>query len=98
MTILYEAYQIRSGSGRVIAVATAEATDSGITISQRYILTTNTDCFVRFSGSAVTTADGGFDIFMPAGSSAVLVATNGTIRAIRDTADGKLGISELEVV
>ena len=97
MSILYEAYQIIAGSGRVIAVAVAEATDTVI-VSQRYLITTNTDCFIRFSGSAVTSADDNFDIFLPAGGSAALVATNATIRAIRNTADGTLGISRLEQV
>ena len=97
MTVLLEGYQIVAGSGLVIAVATAEATDT-VEISQIYILTTNTDCFVRFSASAVTAADGNFDLFMPAGASAILRSTNATIRAIRDTADGKLGISKLEAV
>ena len=97
MAILRDAYQIVAGSGLVIAVATAEATDTVI-LNQLYILTCNTDCFVRFSGSAVAATDTNFDLFMPAGTSAVLRATNATIRAIRDTADGTLGISRLEVV
>ena len=97
MTILRDAYQIVAGSGKVIAVATNEATDT-VVIHQLYIITTNTDCYVRFSGSAVVASDGNFDIFLPAGTSAVLRATNAVIRAIRATADGLLGISKLEVV
>jgi len=97
MAILRDAYQIVAGSGLVIAVAVAEATDT-VLIHQLYVLTCNTDCFVRFSATAVSAADGGFDLFMPSGTSAVLRATNATIRAIRDTADGTLGISRLEVV
>ena len=97
MTILRDAYQIVAGSGLVIAVATNEATDTVI-IHQLYIITTNTDCYVRFSASAVVASDGNFDLFMPSGTSAVLQATNATIRAIRATADGVLGISRLEVV
>lgn len=97
MTILRDAYQIVAGSGKVIAVATAEATDT-VEKHQLYIITTNTDCYVRFSASAVAASDGNFDIFLPAGTSAVLRATNATIRAIRATADGVLGISKLEIV
>ncbi len=96
-TALYDAYQILAGSGKVIAVATSEATDTVI-LGQVYILTTNTDCYIRFSGSAVTTADDNFDLFMPAGSTAVLKATNATIRAIRNSADGILGISRVEQI
>ena len=97
MTILRDAYQIVAGSAKVIAVATSEATDT-VVKHQLYIITTNTDCFVRFSASAVVASDGNFDIFLPAGTSAVLRATNAVIRVIRATADGLLGVSKLEVV
>ncbi len=81
----------------MIAVATAEATDT-VTISENYVLSCNTDCYVRFSASAVVATDGNFDLFMPSGSIAVLNATFTTIRVIRATADGVLGISLLGVV
>lgn len=95
MTILNEAYKIVQGSGKVIAVATTEATDT-VVISENYVLSTSTDCYVRFSASAVVASDGNFDLFMPAGSIAVLNAQNTTIRVIRSTADGFLGVSLLE--
>lgn len=97
MAVIRDTYQIVAGSGKSITVAVAESTDT-VVLSQNYILTTNTDCYVRFSASAVAATDGNFDLFMPAGSSAVLTATHATIRAIRATADGILGISKLEVV
>ena len=97
MSIRNDAYQLVAGGSKVITVATAEATDT-VVISEDYVLSTNTDCFVRFSGSAVAGTDNNFDLFMPAGSIAVLRATNTTIRVIRATADGLLGISRLEVV
>jgi hypothetical protein len=75
---------------------TAEATQA-VKIATVYVLTTNTDCYIRFSGSAVAATDGNFDLFMPAGSSAILMATNTTLRAIRDSADGILGVSEVEI-
>jgi len=96
MSVLRDSYQLVQGGGNVIAVVTAEATQA-VKIATVYVLTTNTDCFIRFSGSAVTAADGGHDLFMPAGSSAILMATNTTLRAIRDTADGTLGIAEVEI-
>ena len=95
--VLRDAYQIVAGSGKNIAVATSEVTET-VKIGNSYIITVNTDTFVRFSGSAVTSADDNFDLFMPLGSSAILRATNTTFRAIRSTADGILGISEVEVV
>lgn len=97
MSVLRDAYQIIAGSGLNLAITSSEVTDTVIK-SQVYIVTTNTDCYVRFSGSAVTSSDGNFDIFLPAGAAAVLRATNSTIRAIRDSADGTLGVSRLEVV
>jgi len=96
-TTLYESYQILAGSGNVIAIATAEATQA-VDVAQVYILTTNTDCFIRFSGSAVAATNGNFDLFLPSGTSAILKATNGTLRVIRDSADGTLGFSQLEQV
>ncbi len=97
MSVLRDAYQIIAGSGLNIAVSSSEVTET-VRAGESYIVTTNTDCFVRFSGSAVTSSDGGFDLFMPSGSSAILRATNATFRAIRSTADGVLGISRIEVV
>lgn len=96
-TTLYDSYQLEQGLGVVIAVAASEATDT-VVVGQLYILTCNTDCFIRFSGSAVAATDGNFDLFMPAGSSAILKATNATIRAIRDSVDGTLGVAKVEQV
>lgn len=97
MSVLRDAYQIAAGSGLNIAVATSEVTET-VQVGEVYIVTVNTDTFVRFSGSAVTASDGAFDLFMPAGTSAILRATNTTFRAIRSTTDGILGISRAEVV
>ena len=93
-TSLYEGFQLVAGGGLKIAVATAEATTT-VKTGQVYVLQCNTDCYIRFSGSAVTASAGGYDLFMPSGSSAVLTATNDTLRAIRDSADGTLGIGQL---
>ncbi len=97
MSVLRDAYQIEAASGKVIAVAVGEATVT-VVKHQNYILTCNTDCYVRFSASAVAASDGNFDLFMPSGSIAILVATHATVRVIRDSADGILGISKVEVI
>jgi len=97
MSVLRDAYQILAGGTVKIAVATAEAT-AVVQKGKVYIITTNTDCFFRFSGTAVSSTAGAFDIFLPSGSSAILRATHATARAIRDTADGTMGISEIEIV
>ncbi|MEE8114382.1 MAG: hypothetical protein V3T23_08495 [Nitrososphaerales archaeon] len=92
---LYDAYQLVQGGGNVIAIAVGEASQA-VTKTKVYILTTNTDCFVRFHAStAVAATDGNFDIFLPAGGSAILTATDTLLRVIRDTADGTLGFSEV---
>ena len=96
MSLLRDSYQLVQGGGKVIAVATAEATQA-VKVGTVYVLTCNTDCYIRFSGSAVTAADDNHDLFMPAGSSAILMATNTTVRAIRDSADGTLGAAEVEI-
>lgn len=96
--ILRQAYQIVAGSGLHVAVGASEATQA-ITKNKVYVVSVNTDTYVRFhDSSAVAASDNNFDIFMPAGTTAVLRATAGTLRVIRDTADGDLGISEIEVV
>lgn len=97
MTVLDSAYQIKAGSGKIIAVSSAEATAT-VKMAKLYLITTNTDCYVRFSASAVAGTAGNFDIFLPAGGAMVLRATHTTIRAIRASVDGTLGISEVESV
>jgi len=96
MALLRDAYQIVAGSGLHVAVATAEATQA-VTLNKVYIISVNTDTYIRFSGTAVSAADGGFDLFMPSGTTAVLRATNATFRAIRDSADGDCGLSEVAI-
>ena len=96
MAVIRETYQLVAGGGLKIVVATAEATTT-CKIGETYIITVNTDTYIRFSGSAVTKSAGGYDLFMPSGSTAILRATNGTLRAIRDSADGVLGAGLMEV-
>ncbi len=97
MSVLRDSYQIVPGSGLALAIVTAELTEV-VQKGKTYIITVNTDTFIRFSGSAVVATDGNFDLFMPAGSSAILTATHATFRAIRSTADGVGSISEAAVV
>jgi hypothetical protein len=96
MSVLRDSYQLVQGGSNVIAVATAEATQT-VKVGTVYVLTCNTDCYVRFSGTAVAATDGAHDLFMPSGSSAVVMATHTTLRAIRDSADGTLGVAEVEI-
>jgi len=98
MSVLRDGYQIVAGSGQSIAVVTAETTQAAFAVGKVYIITVNTDTYFRWSGSAVTVADGNFDIFLPAGSSAILRCTNATARTIRDSADGICGVSEIAIV
>ena len=95
MAILNDAYQLIAGGGLVTTVAIGENTQT-VTVGKKYLLLANTDCFVRFSGSAVVGTDGNFDLFLPAGTIVVMVAINATLRVIRDIGDGVLGISEVE--
>jgi hypothetical protein len=96
MSVLRDSYQLIQGGGLKIAVAATEAT-TAVKVGTVYVLTCNTDCYIRFSGSAVTASAGAYDLFMPSGTSAILMATNGTLRAIRDSADGTLGVAEVEI-
>lgn len=98
MSVLQDCYQIVAGSGQSVASVTAETTQAGFAVGKVYIITVNTDSYFRWSGSAVAASDGNFDIFLPAGSSAILRCTNATARVIRDSADGICGISEIAIV
>jgi len=98
MSVLQDCYQIVAGSGQSIASASTETTQAGFAVGKVYIITVNTDSYFRFSGSAVAATDGNFDIFLPAGSSAILRCTHATARVIQDSADGICGISEIAIV
>lgn len=95
MAILKDAHQLVAGGGLVLAFTVAEGTQA-VVVGKKYHLLANQDCFIRFSASAVVGTDGNFDQFLPAGSAVILVATDDELRAIRDTADGTLGIGELD--
>ncbi len=78
-----------------IAVATSAAsvvpTKTG---SGRYLLTTNTDVYIKFGGTTASVTV--FDLFLPAGAAIIVQPPSGLISAIRDSADGVLGITEVE--
>lgn len=77
----------------LVAVAAASGTPSR-TATGRYLLSCNTDCFVRFAGSVATAT--AFDLFLPAGSALIVYVPSGDVSVIRDTTDGILAITELE--
>ncbi len=75
------------------AVATGAATVALPGNSGRYLITSNTDCFLRFGGLVASSTN--FDLFLPAGGM-VLVhpPSSQDASVIRDTADGTLVIHE----
>ena len=79
-----------------VSVATASSSTSlPLGGNRRYLLTTNTDCYVRYGTGAqtATTSAGGYTLFMPAGLAVVLMVAGDTIAAIRNSADGILSVS-----
>jgi len=88
---------LKFGSKTVIAVAAAAAAVSPPGTSGKYLLTTNTDVYIRFDAGTATSAN--FDLFLPSGGMVLMegipYVTNG-INAIRASADGVLAIQEVE--
>jgi hypothetical protein len=88
---------IKLGSKTVIAVAVAAAAASPPGTSGKYLLTTNTDVYIRFDAGTASSAN--FDLFLPAGGMILVegipYVTNG-INAIRATANGVLAIQEVD--
>jgi len=65
-----------------------------------YLLTCDTDCWVKWGAGAQTasaTSNTGHDLFMPAGMAVVVRVDSGTthIAALRDTGDGFLVVHEI---
>ncbi len=59
-----------------------------------YLITTNTDCYVRFDGDTATAS--AYDIFMPKGSAFVVQpVTKGDFSFIREAVSGVASISEI---
>ncbi len=77
----------------LVAVAAASGTPSR-TATGRYLLSCNTDCFIRFAGLVASVT--AFDLFLPAGGALIVYIPSGNVSVIRDTVDGTLAITELE--
>jgi hypothetical protein len=88
---------LKLGSKTVIAVISTAAAISPPGTAGKYLLTTNTDVYIRFDAGTATAAN--FDLFLPAGGMILVegipYVANG-INAIRATADGVLAIQEVE--
>ena len=81
------------GQKITVAVAAASVTPTK-TASGRYLFTTSTNVYIKFGGTTASATV--FDIFLPAGGSLLLQPPSGLISAIRESADGILGVTELE--
>ena len=83
--------------GDITKVAVAEAAASGSLpgTSGKFLLTCNTDCYVRFDGDTATVA--AYDLFMPKGLAVIVCPkTSAALSVIRASADGILSIQEVE--
>ena len=82
------------GANTLVLVVTAAVTGALPGPAGKYLLTTNTDCFVRFDGDVASKTV--FDLFMPAGAAIVVSPGSGlNLSVIRDIADGTLVIQEV---
>ena len=78
-----------------IAVAASAASGNVPGTSGKFLLTTNTDCYVRFDGDVATSS--AYDVFLPKGAAIVLrPKTGAAISVIRVAVDGILSIHEIE--
>jgi len=88
---------LKLGSKTKISVSGTAAAGTPPGTSGRYLLSSNTDMYIRFDAGTATAAN--YDLFLPAGGMVLIEGFEGTtnaINAIRDSADGILSISEVE--
>ena len=83
------------GAFTKVAVAATAASGTLPGTSGKFLLTCNTDCYVRFDGDTATAA--AYDIFMPKGLAIIVRPKTGlALSVIRASADGVLSIQEIE--
>ena len=80
--------------GQKITVAASASSVTPTTNGASFLLTTNTDVYIKFGGTVASATV--FDLFLPAGGAIVLNRpSGGDISATRATSDGVLGIHEV---
>jgi hypothetical protein len=85
---------IKLGAKTKIAVSSTAAAGAAPGTGGRYLLSTNTDCYVRLDAGTATSAN--FDLFLPAGGMVLIEKGPSSFNAIRDSADGVLVIHEVD--
>ncbi len=83
--------------GLLLAFTATSASQAGFKIGNVYqIGAVAAGCLCSFQ-STVTVADGGFDFFVPINETITIVATSGTLHALREGAtNGSLLIAEID--
>lgn len=85
---------LKLGQKTRIAVGASAAAGAAPGTGGRYLLATNTDCYIRLDGGTASSAN--FDLFLPAGGMVLIDKGPSSFNAIRDSADGVLVIHEID--
>ena len=85
---------LKLGDKTKVSVTGTAAAGTAPGTSGRFLLTGNTDMFIRFDSGTATSSN--YDLFLPAGGMVLLEKGPANFNAIRDTADGILTIHEVE--
>jgi hypothetical protein len=85
---------IKLGEKTKIAVAGTAAAGAAPGTGGKYLLSTNTDCYIRLDAGTASASN--FDLFLPAGGMVLIDKGPSSFNAIRDSADGVLVIHEID--